>query len=188
MRPADREEDFVRPNPVTPCVAALTVLALAAAPLAAAETYVCGQSDLLFGCTRTEETGRLRAGCGVHAGGRFFTSEWRTYDLATDQMIAAVPTGDDGIALLDVPERRWFVIEGELRCTDGTGGRTIPYRFLVERTGAQAFRPYHYTPESLVATGNWNADTQLHYGAFRSRVITGAAAGGAEPAPAAQPK
>ncbi|MGH9361506.1 MAG: hypothetical protein ACRD2T_06275 [Thermoanaerobaculia bacterium] len=146
---------------------------LAAAPAFAADRYVCGETDLLFGCTKTEEAARLRAGCGVHTAGRFFASEWRTHDLRTDEVIAIVTTGADGIALLDIPQDPWFVIEGELACTDEAGGHAIPFRFLVERT-SRSFRPHHYTPETLSATGNWNADTMLHYGAFRSRSLRGA--------------
>ncbi len=165
---------------VTTRIAGYLVLSLiAAAPLGAAERYVCGESDLLFGCTKTEEKSRLRAGCGVHAGGRFFASEWRTHDLRTDEVIARVATGDDGIALVDIPERRrWFVIEGELACSDESGGHAIPYRFLVERTGRDGFKPHYYSPETLVATGNWNEDTQLIYGSFRSRSLTGTPGGG----------
>ena len=146
---------------------------LVQSPLRAAEKYVCGQHDLLFGCTKTEEKARLRAGCGVHAAGRFFTSRWRTYDLQTDEVLASVATNDDGIALVEIPDRRWFVIEGEMHCSDEVGGHAIPFRFLVERTGKDSFRPHHYTPENLVASGNWNPDTQLHYGSFRSRSLTG---------------
>ncbi len=156
------------------------LLLLGAVPAGAAARYACGESDLLFGCTKTEEKARLRAGCGVHAEGRFFASEWRTYDLHTDEVLAAVSAGPDGIALVEIPERRWFVIEGELSCDDEAGGHAIPYRFLVERTGKHSFAQRHYTPEALVSTGNWNPDTQLHYGAFRSRALTGARAG--EPA------
>jgi len=29
------------------------------------------------------------------------------------------------------------------------------------------------TPESLMETGNWNAETQLHYGEFRSCSLLG---------------
>ncbi len=47
-------------------------------------------------------------------------------------------------------------------CTTGNGenvGLAIPYRFLLERTGKDSFRQRTYTPESLVATENWNSDT-----------------------------
>lgn len=147
-----------------------------------AATAVCGEQDLLFGCTQTEEKGRLRAGCGVHDGKKFFASEWRTYDLQTEDVLARVRTNTEGIALVEIPKVRWFILEGELVCSRGAGELSIPYRFLVERTGKDSFRQRPYTPENLVATGNWNADTQLHYGAFRSRSLTGTA--NAQEAPA----
>lgn len=141
--------------------------------LGAAEVPVCGENDLLFGCTKTDEKGRLRAGCGVRDGKRFFASEWRVYDLQTEKVLKQVPTGPEGIALIEIPNKlRWFILEGELMCTSGSGELAIPYRFLVERTGKDILQRA-YTPETLVATGNWNADTQLHYGEFRSRSLQG---------------
>jgi hypothetical protein len=68
---------------------------------------------------------------------------------------------------------RWFLIEGELVCSKGESELAIPYRFLVERTAKDSFQQRAYTPENLVATGNWNTDTQLHDGAFRSRSLLG---------------
>jgi hypothetical protein len=142
--------------------------------LGAAGIPVCGENDLLFGCTKTEERGRLRAGCGVRAGERFFASEWRIYDLQTEEVLKQVPAGPEGIALIEIPnKRRWFILEGELVCTSGAAELAIPYRFLVERAGKDGFLQRAYTPESLVATGNWNTDTQLHYGEFRSRSLLG---------------
>ena len=41
--------------------------------------------------------------------------------------------------------------------------------------GKDSFRQRPYTPETLVATENWDADTQLNYGAFRSRALVGSA-------------
>jgi len=149
-----------------------------------AADHVCGEHDLSFACTKTDEKGRLRAGCGVHEQGRFFTSEWRTYDLKTEDVLEKVAAGRDGIALVLIPERRWFILEGELVCSTETGELAIPYRFLVERTGKDSFRQRPYTPENLVATGNWNPDTQLHYGAFRSRSMLGT--GGPREAPASR--
>ena len=153
----------------------LSFVLLLLAPLAllAAENHVCGESDLMFGCTKTEEKGRLRAGCGVHDGKRFFASEWRLYDLRTEKVLGKVPAGKDGIALVEIPKARWSILEGELTCSKDSAELTIPYRFLVERTGKDGFQQRAYTPENLVATGNWNADTQLHYGAFRSRSMLG---------------
>lgn len=148
-------------------------LLLAPLALGGAEIPVCGENDLTFGCTQTTEKGRLRAGCGVHEAGHFFASEWRTYDLQSEKVLGRVPAGKDGIALVEIPDVRWFVLEGELVCTTHGSELAIPYRFLVERTGKDGFRQRAYTPESLVATGNWNADTQLNYGAFRSRSLTG---------------
>jgi hypothetical protein len=148
--------------------------------LRAAEVPVCGENDLLFACTKTEETGRLRAGCGVRDGERFFASAWRLYDLQTEGVLKEVPAGPEGIALVEIPNNersdklRWFILEGELVCTNGSGGLAIPYRFLVERIRNDRFRQHAYTPESLMATGNWNAETQLHYGEFRSRSLLGA--------------
>lgn len=146
---------------------------LASFTLHAAGNHVCGESDLMFGCTKTEEKGRLRAGCGVHDGKRFFASEWRIYDLKTEKVLGRVPAGQDGIALVEIPKARWLILEGELTCSKDSAELTIPYRFLVERTGKDGFQQRAYTPENLVATGNWNADTQLHYGAFRSRSVLG---------------
>lgn len=156
----------------TLCCASLLLLPL---PLLAAEAPVCGENDLLFGCTQTEERGRLRAGCGVRDGKRFFASEWRIYDLQTEEVLKEVPAGPEGIALIEIPNKpRWFILEGELVCIHGSDEIAIPYRFLGERAGKDSFLQRSYTPESLVATGNWNADTQLHYGEFRSRSILGA--------------
>lgn len=154
----------------------LTVLLLAPLTLRAAGTPVCGETDLMFGCTKTEEKGRLRAGCGVHDGGRFFSSEWRIYDLQTEEILGRVPAGPDGIALIEIPKLRWSILEGELVCANGSTRLTIPYRFLVERTEKGGFLQRAYTPEILLATGNWNTDTQLHYGEFRSRSLLGTGA------------
>lgn len=140
--------------------------------LQAAE-LVCGGHDLMFGCTQTEERGRLRAGCGVHEGGRFFASKWRVHDLKTEKVLGQARSGADGIALLEIPKARWLILEGELSCSKGSGERAIPYRFLLERTGKNSFQQRAYTPENLMATGNWNEDTQLNYGAFRSRFLLG---------------
>ena len=88
--------------------------------------------------------------------------------------------GDAGVVRHGQPkavvEGRWLVLEGELLCTRSEGEVAIPYRFLVERTGGSSFRQRPYTAESLHATGNWNVDTQLQYGAFRSRSHLGIAA------------
>ena len=138
-----------------------------------AADLVCGEHDLMFGCTKTEERGRLRAGCGVHEGGRFFASEWRVHDLKTEKVLGKARTGADGIALVEIPKARWVVLEGEVTCSKNTRERAIPYRFLVERTGKDSFQQRPYTPENLMATGNWNEDTQLNYGAFRSRFLLG---------------
>lgn len=140
--------------------------------LQAAE-LVCGEHDLMFGCTQTEERGRLRAGCGVHEGGRFFASEWRVHDLKTEKVLGRARTGPDGIALVEIPKARWIILEGEVTCSKDTRERAIPYRFLVERTGKDSFQQRPYSPETLMATGNWNEDTQLNYGAFRSRFLNG---------------
>lgn len=140
--------------------------------LQAAEV-VCGEHDLMFGCTQTEEKGRLRAGCGVHEGGRFFASKWRVQDLKTEKVLGQARSGADGIALLEIPKARWVILEGELTCAKGSGERAIPYRFLLERTSKNSFQQRAYTPESLMATGNWNEETQLNYGAFRSRFLLG---------------
>ncbi len=144
--------------------------------LCAAEIPVCGENDLLFGCTKTDETGRLRAGCGVRDGARYFASEWWIYDLLTEEVLKQAPAGPEGIALIEIPKKhRWLILEGELVCANGSGElAAVPYRFLVERTGKDSFLQRPYTPESLVSTGNWNADTQLHYGEFRSRSLLGA--------------
>ncbi|HEX6901039.1 MAG TPA: hypothetical protein VF789_15050 [Thermoanaerobaculia bacterium] len=151
----------------------LTFVLLLLAPLALrAADHVCGEHDLMFACTQTEEKGKLRAGCGVHEKGRFFASEWRVYDLQTEKVLGRVPARPDGIALIKIPQQRWFILEGETVCsTESNSALTIPYRFLVERTGKDSFRQRPYTPETLVATGNWNADTQLNYGAFRGRSL-----------------
>lgn len=140
--------------------------------LQAAE-LACGEHDLMFGCTQTEEKGRLRAGCGVHEGARFFASEWRVHDLKTEKVLGRARSGADGIALLEIPKTRWVILEGELTCSTGTKERAVPYRFLLERTGKSSFQQRAYTPESLMATGNWNAETQLNYGVFRSRFLLG---------------
>ena len=156
------------------CCVFLSLLAVFSLTLRAAEVPVCGENDLLFGCTKIEEKGRLRAGCGVHDAKRFFASEWRIYDLQTEDVLKKVSAGTEGIALVEIPNKvHWFILEGELVCTNGSGRLAIPYRFLGERTGNDSFRQHAYTPESLQATGNWNADTQLHFGAFRSRSIVG---------------
>jgi hypothetical protein len=153
----------------------LSFVFLLLAPLALrAVDHVCGEHDLMFACTQTEEKGKLRAGCGVHEKGRFFASEWRVYDLRTEEVLGRVPARPDGIALIKIPQQRWFILEGETVCSTGSNGSlSIPYRFLVERTGKDSFRQRPYTPEHLVATGNWNEDTQLNYGAFRSRSLVG---------------
>lgn len=150
------------------------LLLLAPFALRAAGDHVCGEHDLMFACTQTEEKGKLRAGCGVHEKGQFFKSEWRIYDLRTEEVLGRVPARPDGIALIKIPQQRWFILEGETVCSAGDrSSLAIPYRFLVERTGKDSFRQRPYTPENLVATGNWNADTQLNYGAFRSRSLVG---------------
>lgn len=151
----------------------VTCLCLLVPVLVQAADLACGEHDLLFGCTKTEEKGRLRAGCGVHEGGRFFTSEWRVYDLKTEKVLEQARTRPDGIALVEIPKVRWVILEGELTCSRGAQERAIPYRFLVERTGKDSFQQRPYTPETLQATGNWNEDTQLNYGAFRSRFLLG---------------
>lgn len=157
------------------CCASLLALSFVPLPLHAAEVPVCGENDLLFGCTKTDEAGRLRAGCGVRDGKRFFPSAWRLYDLQTEGILKEVPAGPEGIALIEIPDRhRWLILEGELVCTNGSGQLAIPYRFLVERTRKDRFQQHAYTPESLMATGNWNVETQLHYGEFRSRSLLGA--------------
>jgi hypothetical protein len=143
------------------------------AALHATGSPACGEDDLTFGCTKTAESGRLRAGCAVHSGPRFFASEWRIFDLQSEEVLKRVPTDKDGIALLEIPDRHWLILEGEIVCTTAGGELSIPYRFLVERTGKGSFRQRAYTPESLVATENWNPDTQLHYGAFRGRSLAG---------------
>lgn len=155
----------------------LTALLLLAPAALRAAGHPCGDHDLIFGCTDTEEKGRPRVGCAVHEGNRFFSSEWRVYDLQTEEVLARVPSGPDGIALVDLPARRWLVVEGELLCDVNGGDFAIPYRFLVERTGKDRLRQRTYTPETLEATGNWNVDTQLQYGAFRSRSLLGTGAG-----------
>jgi hypothetical protein len=152
----------------------LTCLFLSIVPVSVqAADHVCGEHDLSFGCTDTDEPGRLRAGCGVREGARFFQSEWRVYDLKTEKVLKKVAAGADGIALVEIPRGHWFILEGELVCSSANGELAIPYRFLLERTGKDSFLQRPYTPESLVATGNWNAETQLHYGEFRSRFLVG---------------
>lgn len=141
--------------------------------LVQAADLVCGEHDLMFGCTQTEERRRLRAGCGVHEGGRFFASKWRVHDLKTEKVLGQARSGADGIALLEIPKARWVILEGELSCSKGSGERAIPYRFLLERTGRNSFQQRPYTPENLMATGNWNEETQLNYGVFRSRFLLG---------------
>jgi hypothetical protein len=156
------------------CCLCLLALSILPAALRAAEVPVCGESDLLFGCTKTDEPGRLRAGCGVRDGKRFFASEWRLYDLQTEGILKEVPAGPEGIALVEIPNRNgWLILEGELVCRNGSNEIAIPYRFLVERTRRDGFQQQAYTPETLMATGNWNAETQLHYGEFRSRSLIG---------------
>lgn len=152
---------------------AFAFLLTAPLTLRAAGEHICGEHDLNFACTQTEEKGNLRAGCGVHEKGNFFNSEWRIYDLQTEAVLGRVPARQDGIALVKLPQQRWFILEGETVCSLNQGSLAIPYRFLVERTGKNSFRQRPYTPETLVATGNWNADTQLNYGAFRSRSLNG---------------
>ena len=162
----------------------LILMCLLLVPFALRAAGACGEHDLMFGCTKTEERGRLRAGCGVHDGGRFFASEWRVYDLRTEEVLGRVPAGADGIALVELPGKlRWMILEGEHVCSKGESELAIPYRFLLERTGKGSFLQRAYTPETLMATGNWNADTQLHYGAFRSRSLLGTRISEAGPAP-----
>ncbi len=155
----------------------LALLLLASLTLRAAESPLCGENDLVFGCTDTGEARRLRAGCGVHDQKRFFASEWRIYDLKTEKILGRTPAGPDGIALIEIPKDRWFIVEGELTCAAsagaGSGEVALSYRVLFERTGKNGFVQRAYTPESLVATGNWDADTQLNYGEFRSRSLNG---------------
>ena len=79
-----------------------TLFLLAPAALRAA-ALPCGAHDLTFGCTHTEEKGRPRVGCAVHDGPRFFTSEWRVYDLQTEEILALVSSNPEGIALVDLP-------------------------------------------------------------------------------------
>jgi hypothetical protein len=87
-----------------------------------------------------------------------------------------VSSNAEGIALVAISGKsRWLVLEGELVCAKEGGERVIPYRFLVERTGKDTMLQRAYSPETLMATGNWNEDTQLHYGAFRSRSVLGTA-------------
>ena len=157
---------------------ALSFAFLLFAPLAAlrgAGTPICGENDLTFGCTKTAEPGRLRAGCAVHDGPQLL--RFRVADLRVAERRGLEPgaRGRGGIALLEIPDHRWFILEGEIVCTAGGDELAIPYRFLVERTGKNSFRQRAYTPESLVATGNWNPDTQLNYGAFRGRSLAGSA-------------
>lgn len=161
----------------------LALLLLVPLTLRAAENPLCGENDLVFGCTDTGEARRLRAGCGVHDTRRFFASEWRIYDLKTEKVLGRTPAGPDGIALIEIPKDRWFIVEGELSCAASAGKVAISYRFLFERTGKDGFVQRAYTPESLVATGNWDADTQLNYGEFRSRTLNGAGVSQAAPEP-----
>src|SRR4028119_1776787 len=116
---------------------------------------------------------RLRAGCGGHDPKRFFASEWRIYELKSEKVLGRTPAGPDGIALIEIPKDRWFIVEGELTCAASAGEVALSYRFLFERTGKNGFVQRAYTPESLVAPGNWNADKQLNYGEFRSRSLNG---------------
>lgn len=156
----------------------LVCLLLAPFTLLAADV-ACGEHDLMFGCTQTEEKGRLRAGCGVHDAGKFFASEWRIYDLESEEILGRSRSGKDGIALVEIPKNgRWFILEGELVCSRNSNEVAIPYRFLLERTGKNSFLQRPYTPENLVATGNWSLDSQLNYGEFRSRSALGTASEG----------
>jgi len=169
-----REENVVRTMNWLLCSLCLLAVSFVPSALRAAEVPVCGESDLLFGCTKTDEPGRLRAGCGVRAGNRFFASEWRLYDLQTEGILKDVAAGPEGIALIEIPDQlHWVILEGELVCRNSSGELAIPYRFLVERTRKDGFQQRAYTPETLMATGNWNAETQLHYGEFRSRLLLG---------------
>jgi hypothetical protein len=163
----------VRATTRTLCFLFLFLPLLPFSPLRGAGAPACGEADLTFGCTKTDETGRLRAGCAVHDHQRFFASEWRIYDLRSEEVLKRVPTNKDGIALVEIPDRPWLILEGETVCTAHGRELSIPYRFLVERTGKHSYRQRAYTPEGLADTGNWNADTQLHYGEFRGRSITG---------------
>ena len=148
---------------------------------------VCGENDLMFGCTDTDERGRLRAGCGVRDAKGFFDSDWRIYDLRTEEVLKQAQSSPEGIALIEIPSKpRWIILEGELVCTSGSREVAIPYRFLVERTGKDSFLQRPYTPESLVATGNWNTDTQLRYGEFRSRSLLGSRRTAGKQTPAAE--
>jgi len=154
-------------------LAPVLLLVLAPAAAFAAGGFPCGSQDLYFGCTETKRGADVIAGCGVHAEGKFLQSVWRTFDLQSEQVLQTVQAPADGIAQLRVPSSSWFVIEGELRCVDG---HAIPYRFLGERVGGprvKNLKTHRYSPDRLVATGNWNADTQLHFGEFRARSIQG---------------
>ena len=155
----------------------LSFVFLLLAPLAlrGAGAPACGENDLTFGCTKTDETGRLRAGCAAHDRQRFFASEWRIYDLQSEEVLKRVPADKEGIALVEIPNRPWLILEGEVVCTHRGRELTVPYRFLVERTGKASYRQRLYTPETLTATGNWNPDTQLHYADFRGRSLAGSA-------------
>jgi hypothetical protein len=150
----------------------LAVAALLLAPAGSlAMGHDCGAEDLYFGCTETRRGAEVIAGCGVHAEGRFLQSVWRTLDLRSEELLQAAQAPADGIAQLRLPASQWFVIEGELRCADG---HAIPYRFLGERVdGSRAarLRTHRYTPDRLADTGNWNPDTQLHFGEFRARSL-----------------
>jgi hypothetical protein len=68
---------------------------------------------------------------------------------------------------------RTLSFEGEVVCTTRGHEIAIPYRFLVERTGKASYRQSAYSPETLVGTGNWNPDTQLHDGELRGRSLAG---------------
>ncbi|MFL6233632.1 MAG: hypothetical protein ACJ76N_10905, partial [Thermoanaerobaculia bacterium] len=113
------------------------------------------------------------AGCAVHDHQRFFASEWRIYDLQSEKVLKRVPADKEGIALVEIPDHPWLILEGEVVCTTRGHEIAIPYRFLVERTGKNSYRQSAYSPETLVGTGNWNPDTQLHYGEFRGRSLAG---------------
>jgi hypothetical protein len=152
----------------------LAALLLASLPGAlAAGGLDCGSQDLYFGCTEARRGEEFIAGCGVHAEGRFLESTWRTYELHSERVLQTVRAPTDGIAQLAVPPSQWFVIEGEILCGDG---HAVPYRVLGERVAgrsAASVRTHRYSPDRLAATGNWNTDTQLHFGEFRARALQG---------------
>lgn len=154
---------------VRAALAVAFALCLASSRLGA-EAFMCGSEDLAFGCTEARRGKEFIAGCGVHAAGRFLESEWRTYDLHSERLLDASLAPRGGIAQLLLPSSRWFVIEGEVLCADG---HAIPYRFLGERVGERPkrLRTHRYSPERLAATGNWSADTQLHFGEFKARFL-----------------